>query len=229
VCRAHDAHLIVGTGTNNTRVTVAATEALRDVDGATAALCVVPYYLRPSQAGIVAHFEAIAATSPVPIVVYNIPSRTGRALDPDGLLHLARTPNVVGLKQSMGALDDSTLRVLAEAPPEFAVLSGDDPEIFPLTVLGGSGAIAASAHVCTRRYVELVECALAGKVDEGRAHHEALLPVARACFAEPNPSIFKGVLAAQGLIPTADVRLPLAPASPTAVEAALAAIAAAGD
>jgi len=227
-CRAHGAHLIVVAGTNSTRATIAATEALADVEGVTATLCVVPYYLRPNQAGIVAHFEAVAAASPVPLVLYNIPSRTGRAFEPDGLLRVANHPNVAGLKQSVGGLDDATLTVLADAPPGFAVLSGDDPLLFPLVLLGGAGAVAASAHVCTRRWVELTECALAGKVDEGRAHHEALLPVVRACFAEPNPAVFKAVLAAQGLIPTADVRLPLTRASAGAVEAALAAIAAAG-
>jgi len=227
VGRERGAHVIVGAGTNSTRATVAAVEALAGT-GATAALCVVPYYLRPSQAGIVAHFEAVAAASPVPVVLYNVPSRTGQVLEPESLLRLANTPNIVAVKQSMGTLDVGTLRVLAEAPPDFALLGGDDPIMFPLVLLGAAGAIAASAHVCTRRYVEMIECGLAGKVDEGRAHHEALLPVARACFAEPNPAVFKGVLAAQGLIATPDVRAPLANASPAAVEAALEAITAAG-
>jgi len=227
VGRERGAHVIVGAGTNSTRATVAAVEALAGT-GATAALCVVPYYLRPSQAGIVAHFEAVAAASPVPVVLYNVPSRTGQVLEPASLLRLANTANIVGVKQSMGTLDVGTLRVLAEAPPDFALLGGDDPIMFPLVLLGAAGAVAASAHVCTRRYVEMVECGLAGKVDEGRAHHEALLPVAQACFAEPNPAVFKGVLAAQGLIATPDVRGPLANASPAAVEAALEAITAAG-
>jgi 4-hydroxy-tetrahydrodipicolinate synthase len=228
VCRERQAQLIVGAGTNSTASTIAETQALRDVPGVTAALCVVPYYLRPSQAGIVAHFEAVAEASPVPLVLYNIPARTGRVLEPAGLLRLANTANVIGLKQAMGTIDPGTMQVLAEAPPSFAVLSGDDPLIFPLVLLGGAGAISAAGHVCTRRFVEMVECGLAGKVDEGRAHHEALLPVAEACFAEPNPAVFKGVLHAQGLIPTPDVRLPLLRASEPAVTAALEAIAAAG-
>jgi len=227
VGQARGAHVIVGSGTNSTRSTIRAVEALAGT-GATAALCVVPYYVRPSQAGIIAHFEAVAAASPVPIVLYNIPSRTGQPLEPDSLLRLANTANVVGVKQSVGAVDVGTLRVLAEAPADFAVLGGDDPILFPLVLLGGAGAVAASAHVCTRRYVEMIECGLAGKVDEGRTHHEALLPVARACFAEPNPAVFKGVLAAQGLIATPDVRAPLANASPAAIEGALEAITAAG-
>ncbi|HSO95652.1 MAG TPA: 4-hydroxy-tetrahydrodipicolinate synthase [Acidimicrobiia bacterium] len=228
VCRERDAPMIVGVGTNNTHATIASTQALAAVPEARAALCVVPYYLRPGQAGIVAHFEAIAAASPVPVVLYNIPSRTGRLLEPDGLLRLARTPNIIGVKQAVGAIDDGSLQLLAESPAGFAVLGGDDPFMFPLVLLGGAGAISAAAHVCTRRFVEMTECGLAGKVDEGRAHHEALLGVTRACFAEPNPAVFKGVLHAQGLIPTPDVRLPLTNASEGAVQRALEAIDAAG-
>src|SRR5581483_7615400 len=106
----------------------------------------------------------------------------------------------------------------------FALLGGDDHLLFPLVVMGGTGGICASAHLCTERWVAMTECALAGKVDEGRAHHEALLPMATACFAEPNPAVFKGVLHAQGRIPTPDVRLPLVNASSGAVERALAAV-----
>ncbi|HEX9506084.1 MAG TPA: dihydrodipicolinate synthase family protein, partial [Acidimicrobiia bacterium] len=194
----------------------------------TAALIVVPYYVRPSEAGVVAHFQAVAAASPVPVVVYNIPVRTGRNLGPGALVALARTPNVAGVKQAVGTLDADTLEVLADAPAEFAVLGGDDAFLLPTVLMGGAGAICASAHVCTERFVAMTECALAGKVDDGRAHAEALLPVVQACFAEPNPVVFKGVLHRQGRIPTRDVRLPLVAASDGSVEAALSAIAAAG-
>ena len=221
VCVQRSAHMIVGAGSNSTRATIAAVAALRDLPGVTAAMCVVPYYVRPSQTGIVAHFVGIAQSSPVPIVVYNIPARTGRLLEP------ARTPNVIGVKQAVGGIDVGTLRVLAEAPPDFALLAGDDPFIYPTVLMGGSGAICASAHVCTDRFAAMIECGLAGKLDEGRAHHEALLPVIDACFAEPNPAVFKGVLYAQGRIPTPDVRMPLVNASHASVERALGAIGAA--
>jgi 4-hydroxy-tetrahydrodipicolinate synthase len=227
VCAERSAQLIVGAGTNNTARTVAAVQALAETPALTAALIVVPYYVRPSEAGVVAHFEAVAAASPVPIVVYNIPIRTGRNLGPAGLATLARTPNVAGVKQAVGTLDADTLEILAAAPPEFAVLGGDDAFLLPTVLMGGAGAICASAHVCTERFVALAECGLAGKVDDGRAHAEALLPVVQACFAEPNPAVFKGVLNAQGRIPTRDVRLPLIAASDASVEAALTAIAAA--
>lgn len=227
VCADRGVQLIVGAGSNNTRETVEAVTALQRFQGVTAALCVVPYYLRPSQAGIVSHFKTIAEESPVPLILYNIPYRTGVLLEPDGLLELAHTANVMGVKHAVGSIDAGTLRVLAEAPPEFAILGGDDLYLFPLTLLGAAGAIAASAHVCTERFVNMIECGLAGKVEEGRRHHEALLPVVTACFAEPSPAIFKSVLHAQGLIPSSAVRGPLAGASPEAMARALDAIASA--
>jgi 4-hydroxy-tetrahydrodipicolinate synthase len=227
VCAARGAQLVVGAGTNSTSKTVAAVRALRGTPGLVASLVVVPYYVRPSEAGVVAHFEAVAAESPAPVVVYNIPVRTGRNLGPTGLLHLANNPNVAGVKQAVGAIDTDTLEILASAPRDFSVLGGDDPFLFPTVLMGGAGAICASAHVCTERFVAMIECGLAGKVDDGRAHAEALLPVVQACFAEPNPSVFKGVLHAQGRIPTPSVRLPLVDASGAAVDAALAAVAAA--
>jgi 4-hydroxy-tetrahydrodipicolinate synthase len=224
VCVDRGAHLIVGTGSNATGATITAVERLARVPGVTAALCVVPYYLRPSQRGIVQHFRSVAAASSVAIVIYNIPYRTGVLLEPDGLLELAQLPQVVGVKHAVGAIDTGTLRVLAQAPAGFSVLGGDDPYLFPMSLLGASGAIAASAHVCTQRFVDMIECGVAGKVAEGRLHHEALLPVVTACFAEPSPAVFKAVLHAQGVIPTPDVRPPLANASPGALANALDAV-----
>jgi 4-hydroxy-tetrahydrodipicolinate synthase len=227
VCAEHAGQLVVGAGTNSTAKTIATVRSLEGTPALVATLVVVPYYVRPSQVGIVAHFEAVAAASPVPVVIYNIPARTGRNLEPVGMLQLAATPNVCAVKQATGALDADTLEVLAGAPPGFSVLGGEDAFLFPTVLMGGAGAICATAHVCTSRFVEMIECGLAAKVDDGRAHAEALLPVVQACFAEPNPSVFKGVLHAQGRIPSPSVRLPLAEASRASVDRALAAVAAA--
>ena len=131
------------------------------------------------------------------------------------------------MKQAVNGIDVDTLEILAGAPRAFSVLGGDDPFLLPTVLMGGAGAICASAHVCTERFVAMIECGLAGKVDDGRAHADALLPVVQACFAEPNPAVFKGVLHAQSRIPTPDLRLPLLPASAASVERALAAVAAA--
>lgn len=227
VCAQRAAAMVVGAGTNNTATTIAAVRALAGTPALVATLIVVPYYVRPSEAGIVAHYKAVAAASPVPVVLYNIPYRTGRGIGAASILELANTPNIAGIKQAVGGIDADTLEVLANLPAGFALLGGEDPYLYPTVLLGGSGAIAASAHVLTERFVAMIECALAGKLDEGRAYGESLLPVIRACFAEPNPSVFKGVLHAQGRIPTPDLRLPLLPASSVAVERAMAAIEAA--
>jgi 4-hydroxy-tetrahydrodipicolinate synthase len=226
-CAERGAPLVVGTGTNSTRATIAATEAIAGAPALVAALVVAPYYVRPSQAGLVEHFKAVAAASPVPVVVYNIPYRTGRAIEAAAMIELSHVPNIAGVKQAVGGLDSDTLEILAGAAPHFQVLGGEDPFLFPTILLGGVGGITASAHVCTERFVALVECALAGKLDDGRAHAEALLPVIRAGFAEPNPAVWKGVLHAQGRIATPDLRLPMTNASAAAVDRCLAAIEAA--
>jgi 4-hydroxy-tetrahydrodipicolinate synthase len=228
VCEARGAQLIVGAGTNNTAASVAAVEALAGVPACVAALCVVPYYVRPTEAGIVEHFKVVAKASPVPLVVYNIPYRTGRALGAASLLQLAVTPNVAAVKQAVGGIDLDTLEVLAGAPDGFAVLGGDDAYLYPTVLMGGAGAVAASANVATDRFVAMIECGLAGKLEEGRAGAEALLPLVKRLFAEPNPAVIKGVLHAQGRIPTPDLRLPMTAASSTAVEAAMSALAALG-
>lgn len=224
VCAERGAPLIVGTGTNSTRKTIAATKALAGVPAVVAALVVVPYYVRPSEAGIIEHYRAVAAASPVPVIAYNIPVRTGRGLGAPALLDVARIPNVAGVKQAVAAIDADTLELLAGAPAGFSVLGGDEAFAFPTVVMGGVGVIAAASHLCTARFVAMIDCALAGKIDDGRAHAEALLPMIQAGFSEPNPSVFKGVLHAQGRIATPDVRMPLANASEAAIERCLAAV-----
>ncbi len=216
VCADRGAALLVGAGTNDTRSTIEQHEALAHVVGVSASLAVVPYYVRPSEAAIVRHFQVVAERSPVPVVVYNIPYRTGRGLGADALLELAATPGIVGVKQAVGGIDADTLFVLAAAPESFGVLAGDDAFILPLLLMGGAGAIAASANVHTERFAALVN---ERRVEDA----EALLPLVRALFAEPSPAVIKAVLHAEGRIPTPDVRMPLAPASPDALERALAA------
>jgi 4-hydroxy-tetrahydrodipicolinate synthase len=227
VARARDVVLLVGAGTNDTRTTIARHEALGHVDGVTGSLAVVPYYVRPSEAAIVAHFEAVAARSPVPLVLYNIPYRTGRGLGAEALLTLADVDRVIGVKQAVGAVDADTLSLLAGAPEGFAVLCGDDAFLLAILLMGGAGAIAASAHLCTDRFAALLAAARDGRVSEARGHAEALLPLVLALFAEPSPAVLKGVLHADGRVATPDVRMPLGAASAAAVARAVAASAAA--
>lgn len=224
-CASRGAQLMVGTGTNNTRATVAATAALAGIPAVNSALVVVPYYVRPSEQGIVEHYRVVAAASPVPIVAYNIPYRTGRGLGASALLEIAAIPGVAGVKQSVGGLDTDTLEILRDKPGGFQLLGGEDAFLLPTMLLGGCGGITASAHVCTDRFVAMVDCALAGKVEDARAIHEKLLRVVGAGFAEPNPAVWKGVLYKQGRIATPDVRAPMTNASEAAIERCLAAIA----
>jgi 4-hydroxy-tetrahydrodipicolinate synthase len=210
VCRERGAYLTVGAGSNDTRGSI---EALAKVE-ADAALVPVPYFTRPSEAGVIAHFEALAEASPVPLIVYNIPHRTGRALGADTVRRLAAIPAVVGIKHAVGGIDQDTVALVPDVP----LLAGDDVFAPALFALGAAGGILASAHLATDRWVRL-----AGSYDAGLGHELAALAI--AVFAEPNPTVIKAVLHAQGRIPTPDVRLPLLPVGPAAARTAEAALA----
>lgn len=221
VCRERSAQLIAGAGTNDTLGSGRALRELAARPEVSAALVVVPYYTRPSEDGVVAHFEHLAVQSPVPIVVYNVPYRTGRVLSAETLLRLAALPGVVGVKQAVGAIDEDTVALLARCPGDFAVLAGDDVFASPLLALGAAGGILASAHVGTRHVAEMIGHWRDGRDRQARQLGHRHSMAARALFAEPNPVVIKAVLHAQGRIPTPNVRLPLLPASPTSVAAAL--------
>lgn len=221
-CRERGAQLILGAGTNTTAGSVDAVAAL-DARAA-AALTVVPYYTRPSEAGVIEHFRRVAAASPVPVLIYHIPYRTGRALSAETLCRLAELPNVAGFKYAGGGIDDTAMDFLSRVSPGTSVLAGDDIYTAPLLALGASGGILACANVAPAAYVELIAAWRGGEIEHGRRLGNSLVPLASALFAEPNPTVVKGVLAAQGRIPGAAVRLPLLPAAESSVSAALAAL-----
>ncbi|QBS44947.1 4-hydroxy-tetrahydrodipicolinate synthase [Nocardia sp. CS682] len=221
-CREHNAPLIVGAGSNCTADSIDALAGLSS--HITAALTVVPYYTRPSEAGVLAHFRALVATSPVPLVVYNIPYRTGRTLGADTLRELAAEPNIIGVKHAVGAIDDTTVELMRTRPADFAVLAGDDLYAAPLLALGATGGILASATLATASFAALVTAWRDGPLDEARALSHRLAALSAALFAEPNPAVIKAVLAAEGRIPSPAVRLPLLPASAAATAAACAAL-----
>ncbi|MEV8638209.1 4-hydroxy-tetrahydrodipicolinate synthase [Streptosporangium sp. NPDC051023] len=221
VCRERSAELIVGAGSSDTRGSAEALRALKAWPEVTGALVTVPSFVRPSEAGVLAHFTALAEQTPVPIVVYNIPYRTGQSVGAATLRRLGELPMVAGVKHAVGGVDQDTVTLLADLPEDFAVLAGDDPFFSALLALGGSGGILASAHLHTGRFVELTEAWRSGEVAHARALGHRLSAMSASMFAEPNPTVIKGVLHAQGRIPTASVRLPLVPASQASVEAAL--------
>jgi 4-hydroxy-tetrahydrodipicolinate synthase len=172
----------------------------------------VPPFLRPGAAGVHAHFSALAATAPVPLIVYHVPYRTGQELSAAALRDLAAIGNVAGIKYATGGIDAATVDLLADVPDGFTVLGGDDVVISPLLALGAHGGILASAHLATAEFAELIEAWHTGDAVRARRIGHRLAPLSAALFAQPNPTVIKAVLHAQGRIPTAAVRLPLLPA-----------------
>ena len=191
--------------------------------GVTAALSLVPPFVRPGEAGVVAHFEALAGT--VPLVIYHVPYRTGQDLSIATILRLAAIDGVIGLKYATGAIDAGTVELAGRLPDGFALLGGDDPLISPLLALGAHGGIMASAHVQTRSFADLASAWRAGDVARARVLGSRLAGLSRALFAEPNPTVIKAVLHDQGRIPEATVRLPLLPATAAGVRRLLSAAA----
>ncbi|HEY0819023.1 MAG TPA: 4-hydroxy-tetrahydrodipicolinate synthase [Rhizobacter sp.] len=185
-----------------------------------ALLVSAPYYLRPAQAGLIAHFRTLADASPVPLVLYDVPARTGVALTLDTLLTLAEHPNIRALKDCGG--DEEKTRALI-ADGRLAVLAGDDARIFNTVCAGGAGAIAAAGHLLPEHYARLVASAREGHLAEARRLHHALTPLSLALFAEPNPSVFKAVLARQGWMADT-LRPPHSAASAEAVQRTWAAL-----
>lgn len=195
-------------------------DTLDDLPEVAAALMIVPSFVRPGERGVIAYFEALAERTPVPLVIYHIPYRTGQALSAATLRTLGGHPMIAGVKYATGGIDQDAVDLLGDLPDGFSVLGGDDVFIAPLLALGASGGILASAHLATRDFADLVTAWREGDVARARALGHRLAPMSAALFAEPNPTVIKGVLHARGMIPTADVRLPLLPASAGAVEAA---------
>ena len=223
VCRDRAVPLIAGAGTNDTARSAAALADLAGYPHVRAALTVVPYYSRPGEAGVLEHFRALAGSSPVPLVIYNIPYRTGQVVSWRTVQRLAEIPGIAGVKHATGSIDQDTIAMMAGRPAGFSVLGGDDLYISPLLALGADGGILASAHVRTAEFARLVSLWRAGHAAEARLLGHELAAVSQALFAEPNPVVIKAVLHRLGRIPSPAVRLPLLPASPAATAAAVAA------
>ncbi len=223
--RAGTLPVMAGAGTNDTRVTI---ENCRRAagEGADLVLVVGPYYNKPPQEGFRRHFEAVADASPVPVVLYNVPGRTGSNIEAATVLALARHGNIVGVKEASGRLDQ-VAAILAGRPDDFAVLAGDDDLTLPLMALGADGVVSVAANAAPRLVHELTEAGRAGDFNRARELHYRLRPLFIAQFSETNPIPIKAALELLGLA-SGGVRLPLVPASERAREAVRAALAAAG-
>lgn len=172
-------------------------------------LVAAPAYVKPGQAGLADFFERVADASPRPLVVYDIPSRTGVRIEPATLLALAAHPNIVAVKDCSG--DRAAAEALL-ADGRLALLAGNDDEVFDQLARGAAGAITASAHVATDRWVALVRAMAEGRLADARTQWRSLARLARAAFAEPNPAPVKAALAAQGWIAN-ELRAPMQPAA----------------
>lgn len=187
--------------------------------GVTAALALVPPFVRPGEDGVVAHFAALARQ--VPVVVYHVPHRTGQDLSSSAVRRLAGLAGIAGMKYAVGSVDAGTVDLLADPPEAFALLGGDDAVIWPMLALGAHGGVLASAHLRTREYADLAQACRDGDVERGRYLGGRLAALSRGLLAAPNPTVIKSVLHDQGRIPTPSVRLPLLPAPPHLVAAAI--------
>jgi len=225
VCRERWVPLIAGAGGNDTSRSAAALRALAGWPEVTAALVVVPYYSRPGEEGAVAHFTALARQTPVPLVVYHVPQRTGQQVRWPAMRRIAELPEVIAVKHATGAVDPDTVAMMADLPAHFSVLAGDCVLTPALLALGATGAISASAHVCTRSYAEVIAAWQAGDAVLARPLGHRLSTLSARLFAEPNPAVIKGVLYELGQLRSPAVRLPLLPARRSSVTAALAAAA----
>ncbi len=210
--------IVAGTGTNDTAATIRATRRAAEL-GADAALVVAPYYNRPDSRMLEAHFRAIADEGDLPIVVYNVPSRTGANVDADTFLRLAEHPRVVAIKEASGNLDQIAL-ICRDRPRDVAVLAGDDAWTLPILALGGDGVVSVASNEIPGELVALCAAALAGDWETARRVHDRWLPLFLANFrGGPNPVPAKAALALMGLLGSDMVRAPLLPLAPDGLAA----------
>lgn len=202
--------VIAGAGSNSTTEAI---ELLQHAEGAgaNAVLVIAPYYNRPTQAGLIAHFTKLAEAISIPLVMYNIPKRTGVNIDPATVATLSQAPNIVGIKEASGDLLQVG-EIIRRAKPGFAVLSGDGNLTFPICCLGGIGGILADAHILPDEWLRMVKLIAAGDLAAAREIHYRLLPLGTALFLESNPAPVKACYEMLGLC-SAYTRLPLLPAT----------------
>jgi len=210
VVEAVDVPVIAGTGSNDTRAAIELTERA-SAAGATGILSVTPYYNRPSQDGLVAHFRAVASSTDLPVVLYDIPGRTGRKIDTDNIVLLAQEPNIVALKDAAGDPGE-TARVIAEAGPGFDVYSGDDSLTLPLLSVGACGVIGVATHWAGVEVNEMIRAFLRGDTAEAIRLNQTLLASwdIESGDSRPNPIPSKTMLRLLGL-PGGQCRLPMGP------------------
>jgi 4-hydroxy-tetrahydrodipicolinate synthase len=202
--------VIAGTGTNDTRATIQATRRAARL-GADAALVVAPYYNRPDSRMLDAHFRAVADEGDLPIVLYNVPGRTGCNVDADTFLRFADHPRVIGVKEASGNIEQIAV-ICRDRPADVSVLSGDDAATLAVLAMGGDGVVSVASNEIPAEMAALCAAAFRGRFDEARTIHDRWLPLMRANFrGAPSPVPVKAALAAMGVLGSDALRQPLLP------------------
>lgn len=198
--------VVAGTGSNNTKEAIGLTKYAAEVK-ADGALLITPYYNKPTAAGQIAHYTAVAEAAKIPIMLYNVPARTGTKIAPETIAALSKVDYIVSVKEACGSIDQaSQIRALCD----INIMSGDDSLALPMMAIGASGVVSVAANIVPGRMAALVAAAAAGDFAGARAIHYELLPLFGALFIETNPMPAKACLAKMGLIEN-NLRLPLTP------------------
>lgn len=207
---AGDVPVIAGCGGNNTQGVVNAAQALEAL-GVDGLLAVTPYYNKTTQSGLLAHYRAVAESTSLPIIVYNVPSRTGMNIEPRTLAELAADPQFCALKEASGNLGQ-IMECFRLSPPTMSIMSGNDDQVYPLLAMGGTGVISVAANILPREMHDMTAAYFEGDAERSRELQLQLLPLISALFSEVNPIPVKSALAMMEMIED-ELRLPLVPLS----------------
>jgi len=217
--------VVAGAGGYDTAEVIATAREFEKL-GADAILSVTPYYNKPSQAGLIAHYRALAEAIRLPIILYSVQPRTNVNIEVATVLELAKTPNIIGVKEASGNIGQIA-SIIHRAPDDFLVLSGDDAITLPLIALGGHGIISVASNEIPAEMTALAKAALEGRIDRARVLHDRFLPLMEVNFCEPNPQPVKAAMEMMGLL-EANVRLPLIPVAEASRDRIRAVLAACG-
>lgn len=198
--------IIAGTGSNNTAASIELSQRAEAL-GVDALMIVTPYYNKPNQRGMIAHYEAIASATSLPIVVYNIPGRSVVNLEPESIISLSKIPSIQIVKEASGSLEQMA-KILADTDDDFLVYSGDDGLTLPLLSIGGTGVISVASHVIGNEMQDMIQLFHQGELAKAAKIHQQILPVIKALFQHPNPVVVKYALSKIG-VQTGSLRLPL--------------------
>ncbi|AOM82960.1 4-hydroxy-tetrahydrodipicolinate synthase [Salisediminibacterium beveridgei] len=198
--------VLAGTGTNSTKAAIELTK-MAEIAGAEGVMLMAPYYNKPNQQGMYEHFKAVATSTVLPVMLYNVPGRTGVNLLPETTIKLSRIPNIVSIKEASGDLDAMSM-IIEETSDDFSVYSGDDSLTLPSLAVGADGVVSVSSHVIGDEIKEMIEAANDGDLTKASAIHRRLVPMMNAMFIAPSPSPIKAALNMIG-VPVGSVRLPI--------------------